>query len=69
MSFDRREHVSCRVPMTPCVSEFSSLVEQGKLEVVVDSRHALGDFPVAFERLESHRAKGKVLIEFDPSLG
>ncbi len=55
--------------MTPCVSELSSLVEQGKLEVVVDSRHALGDFPVAFERLESHRAKGKVLIAFDPSLG
>ncbi|GAA1377579.1 NADP-dependent oxidoreductase [Luteococcus sanguinis] len=51
------------------LSELSSLVEQGKLEVVVDSRHALGDFPVAFERLESHRAKGKVLIAFDPSLG
>lgn len=55
--------------MTPCVSELSSLVEPGKLEVVVDSRHALDDFPVAFERPESHRAKGKVLIAFDPSLG
>ncbi|HIW31064.1 MAG TPA: zinc-binding dehydrogenase [Candidatus Luteococcus avicola] len=57
------------MPMTPCVSELSSLVEPGKLEVVVDSRHALDDFPVAFERPESHRAKGKVRIAFDPSLG
>lgn len=46
------------------LAELSRLVDAGELEVTIDSRFELADFWQAFERLESHRAKGKVLVTF-----
>ena len=46
------------------LAELVRLVDAGELTLTVDSRHPLADWEQAFERLESHRAKGKVLLEF-----
>lgn len=40
----------------------SGLVDAGKLKLVIDSTYPFDDFASAFERLESRRAKGKVII-------
>ena len=46
------------------LAELVRLVDAGELAVTVDSRYPLADWEQAFERLESHHAKGKVLLEF-----
>lgn len=46
------------------LAELARLVDEGRLTVPIDSRFALADHAEAFARLESRRAKGKVLIEF-----
>ena len=46
------------------LAELVRLVDAGELAVTVDSRYPLADWKQAFERLESHHAKGKVLLEF-----
>jgi alcohol dehydrogenase len=38
------------------------LVDAGKLKLGIDSTYPLDDFASAFERLESRRAKGKIII-------
>jgi NADPH:quinone reductase-like Zn-dependent oxidoreductase len=43
----------------------ADLVDEGKISVVIDSRFPSADFAKAYERLESRRSKGKVLIEFE----
>ncbi|WWD08255.1 hypothetical protein V865_006366 [Kwoniella europaea PYCC6329] len=40
------------------------LVDEGKLVINIDSRFKLDEFAKAFERLESGRSKGKIVIEF-----
>src|SRR5690606_16896208 len=44
------------------LAELGGLVEAGKLKLSIDSTYLLEDFASAFERLESRRAKGKVII-------
>lgn len=44
------------------LAELGGLVEAGKLKLSIDSTYLLDDFASAFERLESRRAKGKVII-------
>lgn len=46
------------------LAELARLVDAGRLTVPIDSRFALADHRDAFARLESRRAKGKVLVEF-----
>lgn len=40
------------------------LIDDGKLKLVIDSRFPVADFADAYARLESRRAKGKVILEF-----
>ena len=46
------------------LAELVRLVDAGELDVRIDSRFALEQYAEAFARLESRRAKGKVLLEF-----
>lgn len=46
------------------LARLARLVDEGKLTLTIDSRYAFDDFREAFARLESHRAKGKVVLEF-----
>ncbi|TXT04311.1 hypothetical protein VHUM_04198 [Vanrija humicola] len=43
----------------------SDLVAEGKLDVVIDSRFKLAEYEKAYEKLESGRSKGKVIIDFE----
>ena len=45
------------------LAELVRLVDEGKLTVPIDSRFALNDYADAFERLESRRSKGKVIVK------
>jgi len=51
-------------PDGPGLTELVRLIDEGELEVIVDSRYPLEEYADAFERLESRRSKGKVLLEF-----
>jgi alcohol dehydrogenase len=51
-------------PDGPQLQQLADMVDSGDLEIVVDSTFGLEDYTKAFERLESRRSKGKVLIEF-----
>jgi NADPH:quinone reductase-like Zn-dependent oxidoreductase len=42
--------------------QISQWVEQGKLRPVIDSEYAFEDALKASERIQSHRAKGKVIV-------
>ena len=44
------------------LAEACDALEQGKLEVIVDSTFAFDDVPKAYERLNSARARGKVVV-------
>ncbi|KAE8540134.1 hypothetical protein D1P53_004072 [Cryptococcus gattii VGV] len=44
-----------------------NLIDEGKLVINIDSRFKLADFASAFEKLESGRSKGKIIIEFPDS--
>lgn len=46
------------------LEHLSRLIDDGGMRVVVDSRHPVAQYATAFERMESHRAKGKVLVVF-----
>lgn len=46
------------------LQHLSNLVDQGKLVVNIDSRFKAADYKQAFERLESGRSKGKIVVEF-----
>lgn len=46
------------------LAELVRLIDEGKLEIIVDSRYPLEEYADAFERLESRHSKGKVLLEF-----
>lgn len=54
-------------PDGPQLQQLADMVDSGELEIVVDSTFGLEDYAKAFERLESRRSKGKVLIEFPES--
>ncbi|KAL1407952.1 hypothetical protein Q8F55_004749 [Vanrija albida] len=43
----------------------SDHVAAGKLDVVIDSRYKLAEWEKAYEKLESGRSKGKVVIDFE----
>lgn len=47
------------------LEKLAGFVDEGKLEVIIDSRYPMADFAKAFERLESKRSKGKVIIEIE----
>lgn len=52
--------------MSPDGAGLQHLAEQidaGQVTVTVDGRYAMEDFKAAFQRLESRRAKGKVLLD------
>lgn len=51
------------VPNAYLINKVGQYVESGVLEGVVDSVHSMDDAMKAYERLESQRAKGKVIIE------
>lgn len=46
------------------LAELVTLVEHGKLAIPFDSSYPVSDFRDAFARLESRRAKGKVVVTF-----
>ncbi|OCF30530.1 quinone oxidoreductase [Kwoniella heveanensis CBS 569] len=46
------------------LGRLARLVDEGKLVINIDTRFTLADFATAFERLESGRSKGKIVIEF-----
>lgn len=46
------------------LAELVSLIDDGKLILPIDSRYPLHQYKDAFERLESRRSKGKVVLEF-----
>ncbi|KAI0825077.1 NAD-P-binding protein [Trametes gibbosa] len=46
---------------------FGKLVEEGKVRPVVDSVYAYEDVSKAYERLQSQRATGKVVVKVDPT--
>ncbi|KAF7972645.1 hypothetical protein HWV62_17312 [Athelia sp. TMB] len=46
--------------------EIKELIQEGKLKPAVDSVFAFEDTLKAYDRLMSHRAKGKVVIRVDP---
>lgn len=52
------------VPDGDQLARLASLVDEGNLAVNIDSRFKMADFKQAFERLESGRSKGKIVIEF-----
>ncbi len=62
----RRAGVSYRYlfmhPDGPQLQSLADLVDDGRLDIVIDSTYDFADFRAAFERLESRRAKGKVLL-------
>ena len=45
------------------LAELVRLVDSGQLGLTIDSRFTLDEFAPAFERLESRRSKGKVIVE------
>lgn len=47
------------------LQKLADLVDAGKLVVNIDSRFKMNDYAKAFERLESGRSKGKIIIELD----
>ncbi|GJC90831.1 zinc-type alcohol dehydrogenase-like protein C16A3.02c [Colletotrichum liriopes] len=54
---------------TPNIQEVLTLVEQveqGRLKVFLDSEFAMADLFMAYERVTSKRARGKVLIQIRP---
>jgi NADPH:quinone reductase and related Zn-dependent oxidoreductases len=65
----RRAHVTYSFffmrPDGAQLKRLAELVDAGALHVVIDSRYAFTDVAAAFDRLESRRAKGKVILEFD----
>lgn len=59
----RYEHLFMR-PDGVQLEHLCNLIDEGKLVINIDSRFKLADFAKAFERLESGRSKGKIIIEF-----
>jgi alcohol dehydrogenase len=59
----RYEHHLGR-PDAAQLSKLAELVDKGELHVVMDSTFEVADFALAFLRLESGLAKGRVLVEF-----
>lgn len=49
------------------LQKIADLVDEGKLKHQVDSRYKFEDFKQAFERLESKKARGKVIVEVSKS--
>lgn len=49
------------------LATLARLVDEGKLEVLVDSEFGVDEFAKAFERLESGRAKGKIVVTLPPA--
>ncbi|CAM4067400.1 zinc-binding dehydrogenase [Helcobacillus massiliensis] len=45
------------------LQELVALVDSGALTLPIDGRFPLDDYAAAFERLESRRSKGKVIVE------
>jgi NADPH:quinone reductase-like Zn-dependent oxidoreductase len=50
-------------PRTADLTELGALLAQGALRTVIDARYPLASFRDAFARLESKRARGKLVIE------
>lgn len=46
------------------LQRIADLADEGKVTVHIDSHFKLNEYKKAFERLESNRAKGKIVIEF-----
>ncbi|KAK1922923.1 chaperonin 10-like protein [Papiliotrema laurentii] len=47
------------------LQHLANLIDEGKLVINIDSRFKVADYAKAYERLESGRSKGKIIIEFD----
>lgn len=47
------------------LQKLADLIDEKKLEIVIDSRYGWKDYAKAFERLESRRSKGKIVVEFE----
>ena len=45
------------------LEQLAAWLESGALRAVVDSRYPLAEMQQAFRRLESKRARGKIVIE------
>lgn len=50
-------------PRGNLLAEITELIEQKSVRPVVDSIHELNDFQAAFDRVESGRARGKVILQ------
>lgn len=63
----RRSGVSYRFffmrPDGEGLTHLAELIDRGDLQMAVDGRFSFQDYRQAFERLESRRAKGKVIVE------
>lgn len=44
------------------LKDIAQWVEEGKLKPVVDSEYAFEDYLKASQKIRSHRAKGKVIV-------
>ncbi|ORX40604.1 putative quinone oxidoreductase [Kockovaella imperatae] len=49
------------------LAKLIGFMEQGKLSVKIDSKYQMEDYAKAFEKLESGRSKGKIIIEMPHS--
>ncbi|KAK0703873.1 hypothetical protein B0T26DRAFT_744552 [Lasiosphaeria miniovina] len=50
-------------PLGSNLAEIGKLIEEGRVRPTIDSVWGFGDFEKAFERLESGRARGKIVIK------
>jgi len=50
------------IPKTETYEQLGALMRDGKVVPVIDSEFAFEDAPKAFEKLKTHRARGKIIV-------
>ncbi len=58
-------HLILVKPVPRDMLSMADLITSGKMKTVIDSRFALDDIELAFERSQTWRARGKILIDID----
>lgn len=52
---------------TEDLNEIAKLMKEGKVKPIIDSTFKFEEAPAAFERMKTHRAKGKIIVEVNPN--
>jgi NADPH:quinone reductase-like Zn-dependent oxidoreductase len=60
--FSRQERLVIVRPRTSDLSQLGAWMVDGRLRTIVDARFSLADVHAAFERLESKRTRGKIIV-------